>query len=136
MAAFIGQMPCLSIEISRGYGLKDFREDIKVFMIKTGVEGENVAFLFTDTQVVEESMLEDINSILNSGEIPNLFPQDELEIVGELAAAGQEQLLARARRVALFRAGRRWACRGAGGYGSGRGRSWPRGPARPGAPGA
>ena len=79
MAAFIGQMPCLSIEISRGYGLKDFREDIKVFMIKTGVEGENVAFLFTDTQVVEESMLEDINSILNSGEIPNLFPQDELD---------------------------------------------------------
>ena len=46
----------LSIEISRGYGLKDFREDIKVFMVKTGVEGENVAFLFTDTQVVEESM--------------------------------------------------------------------------------
>ena len=44
MAAFIGQMPCLSIEISRGYGLKDFREDIKVFMIKTGVDGENVAF--------------------------------------------------------------------------------------------
>jgi len=28
---------------------------------------------------VEESMLEDINSILNSGEIPNLFPQDELD---------------------------------------------------------
>jgi dynein heavy chain len=79
MAAFIGQMPCLSIEISRGYGLKDFREDIKVFMVKTGVEGSDVAFLFTDTQVVEESMLEDINSILNSGEIPNLFPQDELD---------------------------------------------------------
>ena len=38
-----------------------------------------MAFLFTDTQVVEESMLEDINSILNSGEIPNLFPQDELD---------------------------------------------------------
>ena len=52
MASFIAQMPCLSIEISRGYGLKDFREDIKVFMIKTGVEGTNVAFLFTDTQVV------------------------------------------------------------------------------------
>ena len=27
----------------------------------------------------QESMLEDINSILNSGEIPNLFPQDELD---------------------------------------------------------
>jgi len=79
MASFISEMPCLQIEISRGYGLKDFREDVKQFMLKTGVEGTPIVFLFTDTQVVEESMLEDINSILNSGEIPNLFPQDELD---------------------------------------------------------
>ncbi|KAH8057234.1 dynein light chain binding protein [Aureococcus anophagefferens] len=79
MAAFVAEMPCLQIEISRGYGLKDFREDVKKFMITTGVEGTSIVFLFTDTQVVEESMLEDINSILNSGEIPNLFPQDELD---------------------------------------------------------
>lgn len=45
--------------------------------IKTGVEGRNVAFLFTDTQIVVETMLEDLNNVLNSGEIPNLFPQDE-----------------------------------------------------------
>lgn len=45
--------------------------------IKTGVEGKNVAFLFTDTQIVVETMLEDLNNVLNSGEIPNLFPQDE-----------------------------------------------------------
>ncbi|KAH8072852.1 dynein light chain binding protein [Aureococcus anophagefferens] len=79
MAAFVAEMPCLQIEISRGYGLKDFREDVKKFMITTGVEGTSIVFLFTDTQVVEESMLEDINSILNSGEIPNLLPQDELD---------------------------------------------------------
>ena len=45
--------------------------------IKTGVEGKNVAFLFTDTQIVVETMLEDLNNVLNSGEIPNLFPPDE-----------------------------------------------------------
>lgn len=36
-----------------------------------------MAFLFTDTQIVVETMLEDLNNVLNSGEIPNLFPQDE-----------------------------------------------------------
>lgn len=41
------------------------------------MEGKNVAFLFTDTQIVVETMLEDLNNVLNSGEIPNLFPQDE-----------------------------------------------------------
>ena len=36
-------------------------------------------FLFVDTQVVFEGMLEDINNILNSGEVPNLFANDEWE---------------------------------------------------------
>ena len=52
MAAFVGNMACLSIEINRGYGIREFREDIKKFMIKTGVEGLDTVFLFTDSQVI------------------------------------------------------------------------------------
>lgn len=33
----------------------------------------------TDTQIVEEEFLEDINNILNSGEVPNLFEGDDYE---------------------------------------------------------
>jgi dynein heavy chain len=32
-----------------------------------------------DTQIVVEEFLEDINNILNSGEVPNLFEADEFE---------------------------------------------------------
>jgi dynein heavy chain len=36
-----------------------------------------VTFLFSDTQIVKESFLEDLNNILNTGEVPNMWgPED------------------------------------------------------------
>lgn len=91
LAAFIESCTCFRIEITRGYGLPEFREDIKNFMRSTGVEGESCVFLFTDSQIVEESFLEDINNVLNSGEVPNLFQQDEIDkIVGDMRPVLQE----------------------------------------------
>ena len=34
-----------------------------------------------DTQVVDEAFLEDINNILSSGEVPNLYKPEEIEEV-------------------------------------------------------
>ena len=91
MASFAAGMECRSIEIFRGYGINDFREDIKKFMISTGVEGKDTVFLFTDSQIVEETMLEDLNNVLNTGEVPNLFPQDETDkIVGDMIPVCKE----------------------------------------------
>ena len=71
--------------------MSDFREDIKKFMISTGVEGKDTVFLFTDSQIVDETMLEDLNNVLNTGEIPNLFPQDETDkIVGDMIPVCKE----------------------------------------------
>lgn len=99
LAAFVSDMQCVSLEISRGYGLKDFREDMKKFFITSGVEGKDLVFLFTDSQVVDESMLEDVNSVLNSGEIPNLFPPDELEKICSVPC--QHRVCTRMRLVAF-----------------------------------
>lgn len=46
-----------------------------------GVEGQPVVFLFSDTQIVNEGFLEDINNILNSGEVPGMFGPDEKDKV-------------------------------------------------------
>ena len=45
--------------------------------MQTGVEGKSLVFLFNDTQILNEAFLEDINNILNTGEVPNLFAADE-----------------------------------------------------------
>lgn len=43
------------------------------------IDNTPVVFLMIDTQIVEEEFLEDINNLLNSGEVPNLFEGDDYE---------------------------------------------------------
>jgi dynein heavy chain len=81
LAAHINGYNCFQIELTRGYDYKAFREDLKKLYTMTGIEGQNTVFLFTDTQIVVEEFLEDINNMLNSGEVPNLFEPDEYEQV-------------------------------------------------------
>lgn len=77
LAANMNSMKSFSIEITKNYREKEFHEDIKKLLMKSGVESEPQVFLFSDTQIVKESFLEDINNLLNSGEVPNLFPPEE-----------------------------------------------------------
>lgn len=58
--------------------------DIKKLYRLTGVDNKPTVFLFNDTQIVDESFLEDINNILSSGEVPNLYKPDEFEEVSLL----------------------------------------------------
>ena len=47
-----------------------------------GVEGKPVVFLLTDTQISKESFLEDVNNLLNSGEVPGMYaPEDKERIL-------------------------------------------------------
>ncbi len=46
-------------------------------LIKSGVDGKRTVFLFSDNQIKEESFVEDINMILNTGDVPNIFAADE-----------------------------------------------------------
>jgi dynein heavy chain len=41
-------------------------------------------YIFVDTQVVDEAFLEDINNILSSGEVPNLYKPEEMEEVNKI----------------------------------------------------
>lgn len=50
-----------------------------------GVKGLKTVFLITDAQIKEESFLEDIDSVLNTGEVPNLFAADEKQEIIEVS---------------------------------------------------
>ncbi|KAM4714769.1 dynein axonemal heavy chain 2 [Anableps anableps] len=78
MAAFICEYQVFQVEVTKQYRKQEFREDIKKLYRLAGVDNKPTVFLFNDTQIVDESFLEDINNILSSGEVPNLYKQDEL----------------------------------------------------------
>ena len=58
-------------------------EEMQKMLKTSGLEEKEQVFLFSDTQIVNESQVEDICSILNKGEIPNLFPADEKQKIIE-----------------------------------------------------
>jgi dynein heavy chain len=88
MACHMGGVECFTIELTRGYGMPEFREDLKKIMLRAGVEGKPVAFLFGDTQIVHEGFLEDMSNVLNTGEVPSLLAADEVsKIVEDLRPA-------------------------------------------------
>lgn len=49
-----------------------------------GVKGQKTVFLITDAQIKDEAFLEDVDSVLNTGEVPNLFAIDEKQEIIEV----------------------------------------------------
>ena len=58
------------IEVVKGYNMTNWRENLKFVLMQCGVEAKTTSFLFVDTQIINEQMLEDINNVLNSGDVP------------------------------------------------------------------
>ncbi|XP_041081390.1 dynein heavy chain 1, axonemal [Polyodon spathula] len=77
LASHMAEYECFQIELPKNYGMSEWREDIKGIMLKAGMHNAQITFLFVDTQIKNESFLEDINNILNSGDVPNLYTLDE-----------------------------------------------------------
>uniref|UniRef100_A0A2C9K0V1 Dynein heavy chain AAA module D4 domain-containing protein n=1 Tax=Biomphalaria glabrata TaxID=6526 RepID=A0A2C9K0V1_BIOGL len=79
VVAHMHQMQTFSPKVFRGYGIKQFKNDLKQVMQLAGIEGEQVVLILEDHQFVEPQFLELINSLLSAGEVPGLYSPEELE---------------------------------------------------------
>jgi dynein heavy chain, axonemal len=83
LAIYIAEFELFRIEISKNYSMVDWRNDIKSMMHKAGVQNKPTVFLLDDNQIVKETILEDINGILNTGEVANLFNNEEMNALSD-----------------------------------------------------
>lgn len=81
LSAFISDCQFFNVEVKKNYGIKDFRMDVKKPMMKAGAQQERSLFLLNDNQITDESFLEDINNLLNSGEIQGIWEAEDKEAI-------------------------------------------------------
>lgn len=79
LAAFISSLEVTQIQLKKGYGVSDLKNELSGLYLKAGLKNVGIMFLMTDAQVPNEQFLVMINDMLASGEIPDLFPDDEIE---------------------------------------------------------
>lgn len=79
LAAFISGLEVSQIQLKKGYGITDLKTELSTLYLKTGLKNVGIMFLMTDAQIPNEQFLVLTNDMLASGEIPDLFPDDEVE---------------------------------------------------------
>jgi len=67
--------------VGRGYGVKSFFADLKTAMATAGVAGEEALLYMEDHHLADSGVLECVNSLLASGEVPGLYTHEELELL-------------------------------------------------------
>ncbi|KAG1714040.1 Dynein heavy chain 3, axonemal [Nymphon striatum] len=82
LATFIQQHEMYEIKATKNYSDIEWRDDLKKVMMTTGMENKMVTFLLQDNQM-NQSFYEDLNTLLNTADITQLFTIEEKNEVVE-----------------------------------------------------
>lgn len=92
LAAFVADFKCFQVELTKKYDLGAWHEDVRALLRQAGERNEQTVFLFSDTQIKDEAFVEDLNNLLNMGQVPNLFAADELMAIADGLASRLKEL--------------------------------------------
>lgn len=88
LASSICAFRTVGIMISSTYGLNDLKADLQKFYMIAGCKDEGICFLFTEGQITNEKFLVSLNDLLSSGEIADLFAEEDVDgIVNNVRSA-------------------------------------------------
>lgn len=88
LSSSICQFRTVGILISSSYGMNELKQDLIAFYNRAGCKDEGLMILFTEGQITNEKFLVYLNDLLSSGEISDLFNEEDCEgIVNNVRAA-------------------------------------------------
>lgn len=79
LAAFISSLDVFQIQLTKDFSINDLKANIATLYLKVGIKSSPCCFLMTDSEVAKEQFLVLVNDLLASGEIPELFADDEVD---------------------------------------------------------
>ncbi|XP_055373637.1 dynein beta chain, ciliary [Condylostylus longicornis] len=79
LAAFISSLDVFKIQLTKDFSIVDLKANLNTLYIKAGIKNTPNCFLVTDSEIAKEEFLVVINDLLASGDIPELFADDEVE---------------------------------------------------------
>ncbi|XP_023606561.1 dynein heavy chain 11, axonemal, partial [Myotis lucifugus] len=79
LAAHMCSLEVFQVTLTQGFGVQELRVDLANLFIRTGAKNMPTVFLLTDAQVLDESFLVLINDLLASGDIPDLFSDEDVD---------------------------------------------------------
>ncbi|XP_063858635.1 dynein axonemal heavy chain 3-like isoform X1 [Scylla paramamosain] len=92
LAAFMANHEFFQVHVTKTYGIQEWREDIKKVLMTAGGDGQSTVFLLTDAQIKDESFIEDVNTLLNTGDLPNLYTSEErADILERMQAEAKDE---------------------------------------------
>lgn len=85
LATFINDCQSFKIALHKNYSTLEWLDDLRNLYKTLGIDNKKIVFSFSDKEIKEEKFIEDINNILNVGELTSLFAaEDEEEIHYEI----------------------------------------------------
>eukprot|EP01113_Clastostelium_recurvatum_P011812 TRINITY_DN1605_c0_g1_i1.p1 TRINITY_DN1605_c0_g1~~TRINITY_DN1605_c0_g1_i1.p1 ORF type:complete len:4689 (+),score=1530.43 TRINITY_DN1605_c0_g1_i1:285-14351(+) len=75
--AWMNGLSIFTIKVNNKYSAQDFDEDLRHVMKRAGCKEEKICFIFDESNVLESSFLERMNTLLAGGEVPGLFEGEE-----------------------------------------------------------
>ncbi|XP_045114160.1 dynein heavy chain, cytoplasmic-like isoform X3 [Portunus trituberculatus] len=75
--AWMNGLSIFQIKVHNKYTSEDFDEDLRAVLRRSGCKDEKICFILDESNVLDSSFLERMNTLLANGEVPGLFEGDE-----------------------------------------------------------